>query len=98
MIIVSDASPIISLARAGLLGLLRDLFHQVVIPFEVYQEVVVQGKGKAGAQETESADWIMIEEVKDRHLIGILQVHGLSMMDAATIALAREKKAHFVII
>jgi predicted nucleic acid-binding protein len=32
MIVVSDASPILNLAIVERLGLLRDLFHDVVVP------------------------------------------------------------------
>ncbi len=36
MIVVSDTSPITNLIKIGRLELLRDLFHQVVIPKEVF--------------------------------------------------------------
>lgn len=51
MILVSDSGPIITLARASKLHLLQDLFSQVLIPNGVYEELVLKGKGKAGAEE-----------------------------------------------
>ena len=31
---------------------------QIIIPESVYREIVIQGKGKPGAQEIEKASWI----------------------------------------
>ena len=42
--VVSNSTPLIYLAKIGRLGLLRDLFGEVLIPKEVYTEVVVKGK------------------------------------------------------
>lgn len=53
MILVSDSGPIITLARASKLHLLQDLFSQVLIPNGVYEELVLKGKGRAGAEEVE---------------------------------------------
>ena len=44
MVAVSDASPLVYLAKAGRLSLLRDLFGKVWIPERVYEEVVIRGK------------------------------------------------------
>ena len=60
MIVVSDSSPLITLARARHLDLLRDLFEQVIIPHEVQAEVTVAGAGLPGAAEVQSADWIQV--------------------------------------
>lgn len=43
MIVVSDASPILNLAIVERLGLLRDLFHDVVVPFTVSEELARYG-------------------------------------------------------
>jgi predicted nucleic acid-binding protein len=39
MIVVSDASPILNLAIVERLGLLRDLFQDVVVPFTVSEVI-----------------------------------------------------------
>jgi uncharacterized protein len=44
--VVSNASPLINLARIGLLRLLPALFTQITIPQAVYDEIVVQGHGQ----------------------------------------------------
>jgi uncharacterized protein len=45
VIVVSDSSPLIILARARHLELLRELYAEVTIPREVYEEVTVAGAG-----------------------------------------------------
>jgi uncharacterized protein len=47
---VSNASPLISLARIGHLDLLPKLFERVLIPTEVYNEIVIDGAGKTGSR------------------------------------------------
>ncbi len=58
MIVVSDSSPLITLARAQHLELLRAFYGQVAIPREVYDEVTVAGAGLPGAKEVRRASWI----------------------------------------
>ena len=43
MKVVCDASPLISLAKLNQLGLLIELYDQILMPFEVYNEVVTEG-------------------------------------------------------
>ena len=73
MIIVSNSSPIINLARIGELNLLHQLYEEVIIPEAVWQEVVVEGVGQPGAEEVESASWIKTRSVTNRHLIHVLK-------------------------
>jgi predicted nucleic acid-binding protein len=46
MIIVSNAGPLIALARIGKLDLLTQ-FKRIHIPNEVYEQVVLKGEGKS---------------------------------------------------
>jgi uncharacterized protein len=59
--VVSDSSPLITLARARQLDLLREFYGQVAIPREVYQEVTVAGAGLPGAEEVRTAPWIRVK-------------------------------------
>jgi len=65
VIIVSNATPLISLSLISQLGLLKALYGQVYIPPAVYEEVVTKGKGRPGAQEVAQADWIVVSEVPE---------------------------------
>ena len=60
MIVVSNSSPLITLARIGQLELLRQLFGEIKIADEVRQEVVVRGAGRPAAEVVRSAGWIAI--------------------------------------
>ena len=57
MIVISNATPLIYLAKIDKLHLLRDLFEHVIIPEEVYKEVVITGLkyGYFDAQTVKSA-------------------------------------------
>lgn len=48
MIVVSDTSPITSLAGIGRLDLLQQLYSRVIIPQAVYDEMVRVGKAVRG--------------------------------------------------
>ena len=61
MIVVSDASPLIYLGGVGRLALLRDLFGRVVVPQQVWDEVVGAGAERPGSTEAAAAaSWIDI--------------------------------------
>ncbi len=51
MIVVSNSSPLIALAKIGRLHILKKLFGEIIIPKAVWNEVVVKDKGKPGAEE-----------------------------------------------
>ena len=89
MSVVSNASPLINLARIGELGLLRALYHQLLIPKAVWQEVVIEGAGQAGAAEVREACWIKRQGVTNRPLVRAL-CQELDMGEAEAIALALE--------
>ena len=66
--IVSNATPLIYLAKIDKLKLLKDIANRVYIPGAVYQEVVVEGKriGEKDAYRVEKCinqGWLIIKEV-----------------------------------
>ncbi len=97
MKIVSNASPLINMARIGRLLLLRDLYGQLIIPEAVWNEVVVEGKGQPGASEVGAAAWIRRKVVTNRQLIRILQ-QDLDNGEAEAIALAVEEEADLLLM
>ena len=56
MIVVSDASPLISLAMTGHLELLKHLYQQVLIPEAVYQELTGNDVERPGAVEVQTLE------------------------------------------
>lgn len=97
MSVVCNASPLINLAQIGLLTLLRDLYHTLVIPDAVWHEVVVAGAGQPGAREVQAADWITVQPVTNRPLVQALQ-QELDAGEAEAIALALELTAELLIM
>lgn len=55
MIVVSDASPLISLAAIGQLDLLRELYAEVVIPVAVHREITHRKSWLSGQRSAEGA-------------------------------------------
>lgn len=55
MIVVSNSSPLIALARISQLNLLATLYRRILIPPEVRHEVTVAGRGLPGAEQVSKA-------------------------------------------
>ena len=98
--IISDSSTLIHLARIGRLPMLREMFGGIIIPPAVWREVVIEGKGRAGAQEVriaKDAGWIQMVDVADKPLLIILKSE-LDNGEAEAIALAIEREADLLLI
>lgn len=99
MIVVSNASPLITLSRIGRLDLLKQLFGRLHIASEVHEEVVVRGAGRPPADAVAGADWIEIHPAADAVALASLRArHALGAGELATILLAVALRADMVII
>ncbi len=97
MIVVSNTTPLSELAKVGRMDLLREVFGQVIIPQEVYDEVTT-GTHPA-ASEVRSATWILVYSISDPNQLSILQAETeLDLGECAAIALAEELQADRVLI
>ncbi len=96
-LVISNAGPLITLAKVGRFHLLHDLFGQIVIPQAVFNEVVHQGAGQAGAYETQRADWIETRLVNDRLAVELLR-EELGLGESEAIVLAQELAASWVLL
>lgn len=97
MSIVSNASPLISLARIGQLDLLRQLYSELLIPEAVWQEVVIEGAGQPGAEQVQGATWIRTQAVTNHSLVLALR-QELDTGEAEAIVLALEQKAELLLM
>lgn len=97
MIVVSDASPIISLAAVKQLTLVQQLYERIVIPEAVHNEIAVTGHGEAGATEVQTLKWIETRKVTDRTLVALLEM-DLDRGEAEAIALAAELQADLLLL
>lgn len=97
MILVLDASPLITLARTGSLDLLRQLADQIAIPDAVYAESVGQTPGRPGSIEIAQADWIIRRTVENRARVQLLHTN-VGLGEAEAIVLTREIRADAVVL
>lgn len=96
MIVVSDASPLISLAAVGHMDLLRRLYGEVVIPVAVFQELTASSDAP-GAAEIESASWVRVLAVQNRNFVEALSLQ-LDVGEAEAIVLAEEIQAELLLM
>ena len=97
MKVVSDSRPLINLAKVGQFILLQDLFHNIMIPPEVFEEVVVRGVGQPGAGETYTAQWIVRGVIEQPDIANLLSAE-LDRGEAEAIALALQERADWLLI
>lgn len=99
MIVVSDCSPLISLAKIKQFSLLKHLFDAIFVPEAVYNEVVVPERILPGSKEIDEVHWIKKRKIgnslKSRRLE---RTYNLGAGEAATIVLAKEMRADLALI
>jgi len=98
--IVANATPLIYLAKLGWLHLLKDFFHEVIIPEEVKREVVDRGKEQNSidafvVEEALREGWIKIRKVQMRKDIEAL---GIDKGEAEAIFLAVELASDEILV
>jgi len=99
---VINASPLIALAKLGQLGLLLKLYDQILIPHEVYNEVVVKGL-QLGAPDAQAVDFLVQQEhiqVVDVSLPSPLPswAHPIDAGEIEVILLAQQESVDHVLI
>ncbi len=100
MIVVSDTSPLLSLALIGRLDLLRDLYGAIQIPAAVRAEILLSkhsGVQGNGAQAVAQAAWIVTHSLEPDVSLKLL-LRELDQGEAEAIALALQLKAEVVLI
>jgi len=94
MIVVSNTTPIITLASVGQVDLLKRFFDKVYIAEAVYNEL--KSKESFGFEEIDD-DFFVCSKVKDTIATDIL-LNDLDLGEAQTIVLAKELNADIVLI
>lgn len=94
MIVVSNTTPLISLACIDKLEILEALFQEIIIPEAVYNEI--KANEGFGYKEIDS-EFIKVQPVKGKIYRDLL-LNQLDLGEAETIILATELKADFVIV
>lgn len=96
MIIVSDSSPLISLARANYIFVLPKLFGAVIVPEAVMLEIQSAPEG-APEIDLRTQPWLKSLAVKDRQKLYSLEA-TLDRGEAEAIVLALELKADRLLV
>lgn len=97
MKVVANSSPLVHLSAVDRLGILKALFKEIIIPRQVYDEVVIAGKGKPGSKEVKKSKWIKVCDVSDPFALSAYRSR-LGAGEAACIVLALEINADLVIL
>ena len=93
--VVSNTTPIISLLKIGKLEILKDLYDEIYIPQEVFNEIEA-GKHKKYYLNLLTFEWIKIEQIQDRKSIAYLL--DLDKGEAEAIVLATESEADLILL
>jgi predicted nucleic acid-binding protein len=93
--IVCNTTPIISLLKIGKLSILKDLYGEIYVPQEVFNEMEV-GKDKQYYTDLSKIDWINITQIKDEKSLSYFL--DLDKGEAETIILATEIEADLTIV
>lgn len=97
MILVSDSSALIALARIRRFDLLHQVAGTVHISEAIYDEVVTAGEGRPGSAELSQAQWILRHHVQDQ--VGVARLRSrLGRGEAEAIVLAGELRADVLIL
>lgn len=94
MTVVSNTTPIISLASIGRINILKKFFDNIYVPKAVYNEI--KSKDSFGFDEIDD-EFFIVKEVHDRLAVDIL-LNDLDIGEAETIILAKEVNADIVLI
>jgi predicted nucleic acid-binding protein len=95
LIVVSDTSPVLNLARIGRLELLHTLFGEVLIPAAVYSEL--QAIRPPDHVNMNRLPWIVVASAVDRRQVEELS-GDLDVGEAEAIVLALERHADLLLV
>ena len=95
MRVVVNATPLIALALLNRLELLRQMFDEILVPVTVYEEVVVKGAGRPGADAVDRADWLRVVSPNATPTIEPMLL-GLDAGEMDVLLLAREQRPDWV--
>jgi predicted nucleic acid-binding protein len=98
VIVVSDSGPIIHLGMIGRMGLIHDLFGEILIPGAVYREVVEVGAGLPGSLELQAASWATVVEPTRGTPVSKLLESELDPGEVAALILALERHAELLLV
>lgn len=97
MIVISDTSPVLNLARIGRLELLPLLYKQVLIPSAVFDELTASKRDLPPAIDFASESWLIVASANDRPRVQEFR-KNLDPGEAEAIVLAIEHRADLLLV
>jgi len=99
---ISDSSPLILLSKLKRIEFLKELYEEVWIPDDVYEEVVVKGKeeGYSDAYEVERniQEFIRVKELDEEHSERAEEIKsGLGSGESEALMLALQEEAEMLL-
>lgn len=93
--VVSNTTPLISLLKIKKLHILKDLYGEIHIPKEVFNEIEA-GKNKEFYVDLSQIEWIKIQEIKNEKSLSYFL--DLDKGEAEAVALAVENEAGLILL
>lgn len=97
MIVVSDTSPVLNLARIGRLELLPLLYGEVLIPSAVYEELTTSKRELPPAIDLAAQPWLIVATARNQNRVRELR-EDLDAGEAEAIVLAIERGADLLLV
>jgi hypothetical protein len=95
---VFDANGVIAPAKGGVFDLLAQIFSPLYVPPAVVEEVVVQGAGRPGAAELNSALGVWVTELKpSATALSQFTTTLPSIADCEVLAVAKEQAIDYIL-
>ena len=88
MIVISDATPIISLTKIDMLDILGRFYNEVLLPKAVFDEVCSNPAFSDEAETIRNCVFIRVETVNNTQSVRILRAAGLDLGESEAIVLA----------
>ena len=95
LLVVSNSTVIIALARICRLDLLKKLFRKILVPEAVWREITVEGK--SGSEKIVRAEFIYVEKASNERLVAFLG-EFVDRGEAEAIVLALELNADLLLV
>lgn len=96
-VVVSDTTAITHLAKINALIILRQLYNEILIPKEVYNELRQNKKTMPGALQVLNSKWIKVVPIRN-HAIAAKLKRRLDLGESEAITLAIDTNADVLII
>ncbi|SHM77902.1 hypothetical protein SAMN05660826_01934 [Caldanaerovirga acetigignens] len=72
MIAISNATPIIALAKINQLSIMKAIFSEIIVPQEVYKEITLKEELDE-VKRIKASDFIKVQKVKNEYAVKLIK-------------------------